>query len=64
MVILTGPILLEIFCDCKPATDGVADNIQLWSGDKMITVTCFIGLHLEDLLQHAGSVGTLWCARL
>lgn len=59
MQILTGPFQLEIFCGFKSATDGVADNVQVWDGDKMTTVTCFLGLQLEDLLQHAGSVGTL-----
>lgn len=63
LVILTGPCQLEILYDCKSATDGVAGNVQLWDGDKMTTVTWVIGLQLEDQLQHADSMGTLWCAR-
>lgn len=63
MQILTGPFQLDIFCGFKSAADGIADNVQVWDGDKMTTVTCFMGLQLEDLLQPAGSVGTLWCAR-
>lgn len=63
LVILTGFFQLEIFNDCKSATDGVALYVQLWDGDKMTTVTWFIRQQLEDQLQHAGSVGTLWCAR-